>query len=328
MNETPRPIDHAALFRLEWGGAHGWGHLVRSGALATELRSRGWRCDLWTTSEPGAVPSELIAPFSQCVALPGLPSGYDWLAIDHYGSGDEQLRAWRAKFGGRMLVIDDEAVRRLDAADLVVNARLALAESPYAPRVKGLLGERYALLRPGLRTPTRPDWQPPPGAIPVLVMLGGTDFGGIAAVVLEALADVDAMSTVPVVIHPGAGAARLRERFPRAVWVEKVNACELAGWAGACRFAISAAGGSLYELAVLRLPFVAVVVAENQKAFASAVAERWGMPAVAAGASLRRSLAEAIGRLSADPGQARAALTGIDGCGAARVADAMIHGLG
>lgn len=330
MGDAERRPARAALFRLEFGGVLGWGHLVRSGALAGELRARGWRCDLWTSGQIDAVPRELREPFAGVIrfetsSCASVPSGYDWLVVDHYGSDDEQLRAWRAGLSGRarILGIDDEAKRRFDAADLVLNARLGLRESPYAGGVAALLGEGFALLRPGLREPSAPSWRPGPEVTPVLVMLGGTDPAGAAEPVLNALADVDANSLVPIYVRPDGWEPAALGRFPLAVCPGAVNARELAGWAGVSRFAISAAGGTLYELAALGLPFVSVVVAENQQAVANEVERRWGMPQVAAGPALMSDLAGAVRRLRVNLENARAALIGIDARGAMRVAEAM-----
>lgn len=317
----------AALFRLEFGGATGWGHLVRSGALASELQARGWRCDLWTGSAVDSVPAELREPFERVLSYPGgaatVPAGYDWLVIDHYGTSDGGIRAWRAGFRGRILAIDDEARRGLDAADLVLNARLGLTESPYAPGVATLLGERFALLRRGLGEPSVPVWTPSSDVMPVLVMLGGTDPAGATDVVLEVLADLDSEGLAPVVIRPGATRPVALARFRSAVWLDGVNAHQLAGWAGVCGMAVTAAGGTLYELAALRVPFVSVVVAENQRLLALEAARRWGMPSVAVGATLRVDLGGAVRRLRGNLDDARARLIGIDELGAARVAAAM-----
>jgi spore coat polysaccharide biosynthesis predicted glycosyltransferase SpsG len=162
--------------------------------------------------------------------------------------------------------------------------------------------------------------------VPVLVMMGGTDPAGATASVLEALADVDATCFVPVVVRPGVSTpagleAAALVRFSSTVWLSGVNARELAGWARVCRFAVSAAGGTLYELAALRLPFVSIVVAENQQVFAAEIEARWGMPRVVAGSTLRNDLAPAVRDLLGKrewPGA-----PAVDGRGAQRVADAM-----
>jgi len=321
MTEAGAGAGRRVFFRLEFGGSSGWGHLVRSGALAAELGARGWECGLWTASETGALPEELCRPFATRVRwVEGdSPPPCRWLVVDHYGVNDEALAAWRAAHPQlRILVIDDMAQRRCHAAQLVLNSRPGLANSPYAAGVPTLLGERYALLRPGLRTPEQPRWCAPDAAEAVLVLLGGTDPTGAAHDVLEALADAGAGCLAPVLVRPGGQRPPGLERFRHAVYVDTVNAAQLAGWAGRCRFAVSAAGGTLLELAFLRLPFVAVVVADNQLAFAAAVQAGWGQPQVTAGPGLRQALAGAIERLRVGAVPVPGA---VDGRGAARVAE-------
>ena len=328
--EDPAAADHAALFRLEFGGASGWGHLVRCGALAAELRQRGWRCDLWTTSESSGVPAALREPFTQVVPFQAgapVPRGYGWLVADNYAVSDALLGAWRGTFRGRILAIDDEARRQLTGADLVLNARPGIDASAYPPGPVMLLGERYALLRPGLARPHHPGWVAPTGTMPVLVMLGGTDPAGLTPVVLDALADLEAARLVPVVVQPARRANACGETpagrsFESVVTLADLDERELAGWAGCCRVAVSAAGGTLFELAALQLPFVSIVVAENQRAFARQIEQRWGMPCVENGPGLGAALRQALRGLLARPDHQRAAPV-IDFQGAVRVADAM-----
>ncbi|WP_442889795.1 hypothetical protein [Congregicoccus parvus] len=261
-----------------------------------------------------------------------------WVVVDDYGVDDSQLRRLaRALGGGKLvarpglLVLDDEGRRRLDAADLILNSRLGLERSPYAADASALLGARFALLRPGLRTPDPVSPPFPQDAEGVLVMLGGTDPRGLTPHVLEGLADVGAERFCPVVVRtqqaPEADAIRRAlDRFPGSAWLEGLGASSLAGWARACRFAVSAAGGTLYELAHFHLPFVAIVVAENQRALAAEVGMRWSMPVVDVDGGVREAVAAAFRALvEADPATLRSALSAVhvDGRGAGRVVDAM-----
>ncbi len=332
--------ERLAVFRLEAGPRAGWGHLVRCAALAATLRSRGWRCALWSEGHPTSAPAEARRSFPEF--LPAAPAwsedipdpvrAADWLVVDHYDVDDNVLRRLaRALPGTRRLVLDDEGRRRLGAASLVLNARPGLERSPYAPGVPALLGERHALLRPGLLAPEAIEAPLPADAEGVLVLLGGTDPRGWTARVLEAIADVDPVRFAPIAVHPRASvrtpAIRAAlDRFAASVWLEGLDAPALAGWARCCRHAVSAAGGTLHELALLRLPFVAIVAADNQRAFAHAVRERWGMPFVDVDHPSGPPVAAAFRALTdsragdPDPAQAFAA---VDGRGADRVADAL-----
>jgi spore coat polysaccharide biosynthesis predicted glycosyltransferase SpsG len=333
----------SAAFRLEAGGAAGWGHLARSSALAAELSARGWACRLWTAGGLDGVPPDLKEPFSEVIEAgrdwiarpPEAVRRSDWVVVDDYGVGDDGLARLRNGLAGaaaagcpgaRLLVIDDAAERSLAAADMAVNARPGLGVSPYAGGVRALLGERHALLRPGLRAPEAVAWNPPAGAEAVLVVPGGTDAGSIAATVLEALGRLDEARIAPVLVRSKAGPAadRLRrcmDGFPAGVWLEGASARVLAGWARRCRWAVSAAGGTLHELAFLRLPFVAVVVADNQRVFAREAGRAWGMPSVEAGDGLEAALVPAFRAVRGRSGGA--GWSTVDGRGAGRVAGAM-----
>lgn len=332
---------HYAVFRLEFGGERGWGHLVRCAALAEELQRRDWMCGLWTSGSLAGLPAELGRAFSRVVAL-----APDWAAnpppeviaanqciIDLYDFSDDELENFQGRLRSesgenapRVLVIDDEATRSLAGADLILNARLGLANSPYAPQTRALLGERYALLRSGLRGPADATISFSSRAMPVLIMFGGTDPAQMTAVTLNALADVDTEKFVPIVVRSRfqegkQAVAEALLRFAEFQQVEGLNAAALAGWARHCKFAITAAGGSAYELAFLGLPFVSVVVAANQREQARAMDRHWQMPVVDVQKEHRFAISGAVRRLLA--GISREAILAIDGKGAARVADAI-----
>ncbi|MGH8018559.1 MAG: hypothetical protein ACREIA_09750 [Opitutaceae bacterium] len=334
------------LFRLDFSRRTGWGHLARCAALAGELRSRGWECVLCTDGDLAGAPPELRDVYHRVVSAgPGwelhppkdVRAG-DWIVVDDYSVGDLQLRQLaKALSDGnltrrpRVLVMDDEGHRRLDAADLVLNSRLGLERSPYAPEVAALLGTRFALLRPGLARPESVTLPLPTGADGVLIMLGGTDPRGFTPVVIEALGDIDPARFCPVIVRaretPDAGVIRRAlDRFAVSVWLERLDASSLAGWARCCSFAVSAAGGALYELALLRLPFVAIVVAENQRALAAEVRTRWRLPVVDVEEDVRGAVATAFRALIASNETARRealARIPIDTRGPARVAEMM-----
>ena len=337
---------HQVVFRLNPSRRTGWGHLARCAALASELRARGWWCALWADGDLSDAPPDLRFVYHKTLAAgpdwqempPPEVTTADWVVVDEYGIDDMQLKRLAGVLSRgkstrcpRLLVLDDEGRRRLDAANLVLNSRLGLERSLYAPNVSVLLGARYALLRTGLARPEDVAPPFPPDAEAVLVMLGGTDPRGLTPHVLEALADIDPVRFCPVVVrtHQSHDADAIRQaldRFSASAWLEGLGASTLAGWARCCSFAISASGGSLYELAYFRLPFVAIVVAENQRALAAEVATHWKMPVVDVDADVRKAVSSAFRALiSADAATRKSALASvlIDGQGAARVVDAM-----
>jgi hypothetical protein len=101
--------------------------------------------------------------------------------------------------------------------------------------------------------------------------------------------------------------------------LESVDATTLAGWAANAKFAISAAGGTLLELAVLRVPFVSIVVADNQKPLARQARETWGMPFIDGASDIRSAVTQVVGSL---PNRSQFN-PGMDSLGASRVASCM-----
>lgn len=314
------------VFRLRCGGAFGWGHLARCAALAAELQARGTSCHLWGDQIPEKAPADFGAVFDRHHLFVDQPKA-DWVVVDDLGANDDFLRDLRRLLdsrGGRMLVIDDDCRRSIDAADLVLNTRLGLRKSPYAPKVTALLGEEYALLRPGLNKPAAVVSGFPEDAKPVLVMLGGTDPREWTADVLHGLADTGTGEFAPVVVFSKSdrgveGISGALARFAQSAWLESVDAATLAGWAAHAKFAISAAGGTLLELAALKVPFVSVVVADNQEPLARQARETWGMPFIDGASDIRSAVTQAIGSL---PGASQFCPE-IDDRGASRVASCM-----
>ncbi|RME70247.1 MAG: hypothetical protein D6781_06755 [Verrucomicrobia bacterium] len=329
MNDSP-PV----VFRLAFGSGVGLGHLARCAALAAALGEHGVECILWTDSERTGVPFDMLAPFARVLAGGEPPPACAWLVVDDYAPADRELvemkAAARGADGGepRLLVIDDEGRRRLRAADLVVNPRLGLEKSPYPADVPALLGERYALLRPGLMQPDQVQLPFPPDVEPVLISMGGADPLGLTAVALDVLASLDAVRFAPVVVRPAhlPGRRDLRaalDRFAAGVWLEALDARAFAGWARQCRRGIIGAGGTVYELGFLRVPFVAVIGADNQRLFAWEVSQRWGVPVVDGFADPAAGIRAAFETLMREP--ERVSFPGLDGRGAERVARKMLR---
>jgi spore coat polysaccharide biosynthesis predicted glycosyltransferase SpsG len=156
-------------------------------------------------------------------------------------------------------------------------------------------------------------------------MMGGTDPSGLTDGVLRGLVEIREDRLVPVVIAPPAarsGLSTLLDRFVAHQWLERVDAPTLAGWAQVCRCAVSACGGTLYELAALGLPFVGVIAADNQRAFAAAVTQHWCMPVVDGRTEGGEAVASPLRALLREP-PPRAPFGGVDGLGVVRVIDAL-----
>ena len=233
--------------------------------------------------------------------------------------------------------IDDLADRAHDCDALLDQTPGRRAED-YGALVPGgcrlLLGPRYALLRPQFRAARGAALKRRRADGPVrriLVSLGATDPDNVTATVLEGLARAGVAAEVEVVMGAGAphlAAVRARARalsgkMPVSVTVGAGNMAALMADAD---IAVGAAGTASWERCCLGLPAVVLVVAENQRAGAKALAGAGAARILDAPAGITAThVAAAVDGLcrSADERRrmALAAADLCDGRGVARVVD-------
>jgi UDP-2,4-diacetamido-2,4,6-trideoxy-beta-L-altropyranose hydrolase len=206
---------------------------------------------------------------------------YDWLVVDHYALDQRWQRALRP-LADRILVIDDLADRRHDC-DVLLDQNMGRRAGHYTALVPAacqvLAGPQFALLRPDFAALR-------PGSIQrrtdgtlrqVLVTMGGVDAGNASSAVLEALDHAPLPAQCRVVVVMGAQApwlAAVRTRAAQAKNPTEVllNVSNMAELMAASDVAIGAAGTSALERCCLGLPTLTMVLAENQRPGAAAMA--------------------------------------------------------
>ena len=264
-------------------------------------------------------------------AVAGL--GFDAVVFDHYGLGraDHQFIAQ----GRPTLVIDDLADRPL-AADVVLDSGPARTEEDYADLAGGarlLLGPRYAPLRPEFAALREAAIARRGGPVErVLVALGLTDVGGITSRVLDRLRQRNGHLAFDVVLGADApslpGLTRVAAHDPRVTL--HVDAQEMARLTLEADVAFGAGGSTTWERCTLGLPSVIVVLAENQRPAARALAERDAALVVdAADEDFAGAFDRAAVRLLSDTATrtrlTAASLELCDGLGAQRAAEALLE---
>lgn len=266
----------------------------------------------------------------------------DWLIVDHYAL-DARWEARLRPACGRLMVIDDLA-DRLHDCDILLDQNLNRAADDYAALVprhcEVLAGPGYALLRPhfaALRSYSlnrRKDVK----LRRILVSMGGVDRDNMTGRVLTALADCQLPRGTVVSAVMGATAPwiwAVRELvphmpFPLHVLVDVRDMAQLMADAD---LGIGAAGTTAWERCCLGLPTIAVVLAANQRASASALKLAGAVALiredVVAGSDFGAALVREIDRIR-QPGvlaslsAAAAAVT--DGTGCALVAKRIARG--
>ncbi|WP_423751530.1 UDP-2,4-diacetamido-2,4,6-trideoxy-beta-L-altropyranose hydrolase [Salinirarus marinus] len=270
--------------RADGGSDIGYGHLVRTTALAREAHSRGHTVTYATTT-PSAVRDVCSVPI-ETVTLPVRddPSPFvDWIRrtnpdvayTDAYPVDTNYQCAVREQIP---LVVAQDDARHTICADAFVNGNLYANELTYdyvEPEPVWHLGPEYLLLRDEVARLAKetPPWRETVSE--VLITMGGSDIRGMTPTAMCALDGLEANLTV--VIGPGFSNGNEIRRMASDVEIccsvveTPPNLLELMFDAD---LAITACGSTVYELLALGTPAVAVVQAANQRHIASVLNDK------------------------------------------------------
>jgi UDP-2,4-diacetamido-2,4,6-trideoxy-beta-L-altropyranose hydrolase len=318
------------VLRADASTAIGTGHVMRCLTLAEEMIARGWAVTLLSAELPDALAQRAASIGVAVEMVDASPDpviaaaqAVDAVVLDSYAVGP----AFRAKVqavGRPVLTLDDGPFLPALHADLVLNPAPSARAERYAPVAPGatlLLGPRFALIRREIRAAAAAANPDAGQRSRLLVLFGGSDPLRLTGPVARALQTALPAARITVVL--GAAAAPVDEHAA-VDWLRDPS--DLPGLMAEAGLAVSAAGGTLGELAVCGVPTVAAMVADNQAAARSSM-PGWGV-AVDARAP------NAVGRLAAEAAglwrqpelrrqMGEAARREVDGGGAARVVDAL-----
>jgi UDP-2,4-diacetamido-2,4,6-trideoxy-beta-L-altropyranose hydrolase len=193
----------------------------------------------------------------------------DWIVVDGYQFAPGYHRDLKQR-NLRCLTIEDDG--RLDdyCADVVLNPSATATEAMYAHKAahtRLLLGSRFALLRPEFRRAQRKrDYSKI--ASRLLVTMGGSDPENVTLKVLSALKGiVSAGAEIRVVAGSGYQGLEELKAFaagmPGKVRVED-NPSDMASLMSWADLAVSAAGGTCWELAYMGVPAVLITISHDQ----------------------------------------------------------------
>ena len=339
------------IIRADASIAMGTGHVMRCLALAQAWRDSGGVV-LFAAAELTAAIVHRLENEGMEIADLRLESGSGrdahelaalardrhaiWVVVDGY-QFDLAYQRTIKDTGLRLLFIDDTGQCGPYCADIVLNQNAYATEEMYLdrdPSTKLLLGPNYALLRTefaGWR-----EWRRDfvPVARRLLITMGGSDPENCTARVINAVQSID-LKGLEINIAIGGSNPHVESlhalvsRFPRDIRLE-VGVNNMAELMARADLAISAAGSTCYELALLQVPMVLLALADNQVPTARALAN--ARAAIDAGwfatfneerftsllrnvitdRELRRSLAQRARRL-------------VDGLGAHRVCQLLLH---
>ncbi|SIS74889.1 UDP-2,4-diacetamido-2,4,6-trideoxy-beta-L-altropyranose hydrolase [Thalassolituus maritimus] len=203
-------------------------------------------------------------------------AGYqlDWIVVDHYGYGEPWISAIK-RAGYCLLLIEDWPHRKV-SADLLLDPRPGSIAGDYRDYIKPenvLSGSDFNLIREEF---FHEPCQPAGNVQRVLLNLGGYDYRGLSADILDALANEDfagKLSFTVLLSQSSPAFSRIQSHMQSAQYPFSVNLIEhcddMAGLYRTHHVCIGASGGSLWERIAMRLPTALVIVADNQKPQAS-----------------------------------------------------------
>ncbi|HZP81035.1 MAG TPA: hypothetical protein VFB21_05325 [Chthonomonadaceae bacterium] len=318
------------LFRLDANASIGYGHLARNARLARELAQRGHT--VWFASRDRIDRTHWFDSDWRFMPLEGGHDFYlltekltpDALICDMPSYNGVTLAFLRAQFP--LVVFDDFQARPLPA-DLLINTQMVWQDRPADARQKVLGGPRYALIAECAEeaTPAVPQQD-------IVLTLGGSDPHNLTLRALAWLRDVPPPLTLTVVVGPGyrheTDLCAALEAYPHPVALCR-NVAQMAPMLAAHRLAVTAVGVTLYELAALGVPAIALVEEERHAPLAAALEDAGTLRALSLDAAEAGHLASEVGRLLQDStrrdAMARAGRALLDGKGPQRVADAIAN---
>jgi UDP-2,4-diacetamido-2,4,6-trideoxy-beta-L-altropyranose hydrolase len=336
------------LIRADASPAIGTGHVMRCLALAQRWHDAGGKSVFAMAASTPTIRARLAAECCTIASIPDAMGSMEDAAcladlasthcsrcvvIDGYRFSSVYRRSIQQS-GAMLLCIDDNGLTDELFADLVLNQNLHGCDTLYPcrkPETELLLGPKFVLLRREFD-----DWrnwkrEVHPNAQRILVTMGGSDPANLTEIVLQALSEL-CLENVETVLVAGGSNPRIADLRDRAeqfhgrlrVEVNPINMAELMAWAD---LAISAAGATCWEMCMLGLPALVIDAGECQVPLAREL-DRAGVAVhVPRDQITVRKLTTKFQELIAS-GQLRSGLSRkasglVDGCGAARVVEAM-----
>lgn len=206
----------------------------------------------------------------------------DWLIVDHYAI-DQAWQLSLKPYYQKLMVIDDLGDRD-HLCDLLLDQNYGSTSEKYQNRVPNdcnvLAGSNYALLRPEFAQSRETSLKRRAKNQEVknlLVTLGGVDPENVTEKVLKQLAKTSLNPLTQITVVMGATAPHLAsvqqqaQTMPYKTTV-KTNVSNMAEIMANADLAIGAAGATTWERCCLGLPTIQMVVAENQRQIAQALA--------------------------------------------------------
>jgi len=338
-------VSRRLLVRADGNARIGLGHVLRCAAVADELARTGVATTFLSRPLPPRSadylrarghmlrPLDLPQDASETedaatTAIVAKDIGADCVLLDHYGLWQDWTHVLRFL---PLAAFDDLATGTRDVGLLIDPApgRTATDYTGLVPcGARVLVGPAYAALRPEFALARTPAAKATDGPCRVLISMGGTDPTGASLIALDAL---DARSDIALTVILGSASAYLEATRARVARMQTptrllLDRGDMAALLTESDLVIGAGGTSALERCVLARPSVVVVLAENQRQNAHALAQAGAATMVATPTpeNIRKAALSLIQNAPARTAMGQAAARLCDGLGAPRVAAALL----
>ena len=272
-----------AVLRADASSSIGVGHVMRSLSLGEALIDEGFGVELVSCGLAPSLQSLATSCGIEVVELSCAPRSSEdaqfilernaaIVVVDGYEFSRDFFAALEAS-NTTFAVIDDNAETNAKSPNAVINQNPHASESLYAHMQgtpKLLQGLQYAMVRKEVREvaamhlPTREG--------EVFVAMGGADFLGLTAPIVEALVETGLQIRVAVG-HANTQREHVQKLADQHGHVTLIEQQDYVSSLASAHVAVLAAGSSLWEACAVGTPSIGLVVADNQIASANAAAK-------------------------------------------------------
>ena len=269
-----------AVLRADASSSIGVGHVMRSLSLGEALLDEGFGVELVSfelapslqslASSCGIDVVELsCAPRSKEDAQFVLQRSASVVVVDGYEFSREFFEVLEAS-STAFAVVDDNAETNAQSPSVVINQNPHASSAMYEQldgNPKLLLGLPFAMVRKEVREVAAKNLPTREGE--VFVAMGGADFLGLTAPIVEALAETGLQICVAIG-HANTQRALIQKLADQLGNVTLIEQQDYVASLASAQVAVLAAGSSLWEACAVGTPSIGLVVADNQFASANA----------------------------------------------------------
>ncbi len=269
-----------AVLRADASSSIGVGHVMRSLSLGEALLDEGFGVELVSFELAPSLQSLAASCGVEVVELSCAPRSNDdaqfvlqrnatIVVVDGYEFSREFFAVLEAS-STPFAVVDDNAETNAHSPSAVINQNPHASASMYAHlhgNSKLFLGLQYAMVRKEVREVAVMNLPSREGE--VFVAMGGADFLGLTAPIVEALAETGLQIRVAVG-HANTQRAQIQKLADQFGHVTLIEQQDYVSSLASAHVAVLAAGSSLWEACAVGTPSIGLVVADNQSASANA----------------------------------------------------------